>query len=273
MTYCVIAGNTLIEPSADTSIHFGIYGKVCNNIIVNSHDVGISIDFSMHTTCNGNVIRTTNASGIVIAGCAYCTVVGNMISNPGSQWILPVTPGLRCGIWGPNSPTGSAPYQIPSGNVITGNILRDDLGAHQMYYGVSLYDSSSNVNVVRGNSITGAVSASYSVPPQTNVGELETVKAPALTNSWANYGASYANSGYSRTEDGVVSLRGMVSSGTVGAVIFTLPMGYRPVNQLVFTVITSSGIGRLDIFPNGDVALASGGNEYVSISGISFVTR
>lgn len=274
MAYCFIERNILIEPSADTSIHFGVYSSVSDNIIINSHDVGISIDFTIRSVCNNNVIRTTNASGIAIPGCVDVVVDGNMLSNPGSEWISSVTAGQRCGVWAPNTPTGAAPYQTPVGNVISNNTIRDDLGTHKMYYGIYIQDvSGNNVNNVRGNYIAGAASSNYLMPVQTNIGELEAIKTPTLLNSWVNYGTPYVDLGYCKTEDSLVFLRGMVKSGTVGAIIFTLPEYYRPSNQLIFNVITSTGSGRLDIFQNGDVVLVSGGNGFVSLSGISFPTR
>jgi hypothetical protein len=170
MTYVRIDNNNIIEPSADTSIHFGIYGSVCGNTIINSHDVGISIDYSVHTKVNNNVIRTTNAGGIMAPGSTDCTFVGNMISNPGSQWKTPVSNNLRCGIMIQINNGAGGPNVEPWFNTIVGNTIRDDLGTHQMYYGIYIDPNggNTNVNAVYGNIVSGASFQAFYLPTQTN---------------------------------------------------------------------------------------------------------
>jgi hypothetical protein len=65
-----------------------------------------------------------------------------------------------------------------------------------------------------------------------------------------------------------VHLKGTVKNGTQD--IFILPVGYRPNRILVFDIISSSGLGRVDITPNGGVSFVSGGNGFVSLDGITF---
>lgn len=94
--------------------------------------------------------------------------------------------------------------------------------------------------------------------------------APALGNSWVNYGAPHASVGYKRDVHGLVHIKGLIKSGTLNSAIFTLPEGYRPSEQLVFNVISNGAIGRLDVFVNGDVKLVNGSNAWVSMDSISF---
>lgn len=95
---------------------------------------------------------------------------------------------------------------------------------------------------------------------------------------WANFagveGATYSRHGR------VVRLQGMVtkSGGTpaAGNVIGTLPDGYKPTGQLVFAAVTGSTdtFGRVDVDASGNVIWQSGGTggtDYTSLSGISFV--
>lgn len=98
----------------------------------------------------------------------------------------------------------------------------------------------------------------------------EPFTAPALLNAWAVYGASFTPPGYYKDPDGVVHLRGLIKDGTVGLVAFTLPPGYRPSGTLIFSSITSTGAGRLDVLATGDVVPQSGGNGYFTLSGMDF---
>lgn len=72
---------------------------------------------------------------------------------------------------------------------------------------------------------------------------LEAVTAPTLTNSWVNFGSTYATAGYWKDAEGMVHCTGMVKSGTVGSAIFTLPVGYRAADgkDRIFVSIGSNG--------------------------------
>jgi hypothetical protein len=88
------------------------------------------------------------------------------------------------------------------------------------------------------------------------------------TNGWVNYGVPFATAAYYKDKSGIVHLKGTVKNGTQD--IFILPVGYRPNSILVFDVISSSGLGRIDITVNGGVSFVSGGNGFVSLDGITF---
>jgi hypothetical protein len=88
------------------------------------------------------------------------------------------------------------------------------------------------------------------------------------TNGWVNYGAPFATAAYYKDKSGIVHLKGTVKNGTQD--IFILPVGYRPNGILVFDIISSSGLGRIDITVNGGVSFVSGGNGFVSLDGITF---
>lgn len=93
--------------------------------------------------------------------------------------------------------------------------------------------------------------------------------AASFSNSWVNYGSPFDNQGYAKDHQRVY-LRGVIKSGTVNAIIFNLPAGYRPANRKMLVVITDTGVGRLDILNDGNVYLISGGNGYVNLDGLSF---
>lgn len=94
--------------------------------------------------------------------------------------------------------------------------------------------------------------------------------APTLENSWVTYNTTWVKEGYIKDDFGFVHLRGLIKSGTTGTAIFNLPVGYRPEFQELFAVSTGTGLGRIDIYPNGDVKMQSGGNSYLQLSGIIF---
>lgn len=113
------------------------------------------------------------------------------------------------------------------------------------------------------------ITARISEEMSTHIAEVEWT-APTLGNSWVNFGSPHASAGYKRDVHGLVHIKGLIKSGTMNSAIFTLPEGYRPSEQLVFSVISNGAIGRLDVFVDGDVKLVSGSNAWVSLDSISF---
>jgi hypothetical protein len=103
----------------------------------------------------------------------------------------------------------------------------------------------------------------------------------AYTNNWRDYSATtYAGGQYTKTSAGLVVLRGLVAGGTEAwdNTIATLPPEYRPANRMMFYVGSydtganrSSGFGRVDILPNGDVKFMTGDNTWVSLDQIRFM--
>lgn len=60
-----------------------------------------------------------------------------------------------------------------------------------------------------------------------------------FATGWSDYGATYGPPQYSKTRDGVVSLRGLAKKANVASssgVICTLPVGFRPPTTLIFSV-------------------------------------
>ncbi len=93
--------------------------------------------------------------------------------------------------------------------------------------------------------------------------------APTLLNSWANYGSGYSTAGYYKDAMGIVHLRGVVASGS--STIFTLPAGYRPEFNGMFSTVTGLlNLGRIDVMSNGNVVFVAGSNIYASLDGITF---
>jgi hypothetical protein len=113
---------------------------------------------------------------------------------------------------------------------------------------------------------------------------LQAVKwqTPTLLNGWVYYGAPYEPPGYYMDVAGVVHLRGLVKSGTVGYAtpIFILSKPYLPVYTPIRSTPSNDLFGEVRILaandPNGApgaVVAVAGSNTWVSLSGISFSTQ
>ena len=93
-----------------------------------------------------------------------------------------------------------------------------------------------------------------------------------LSNGWANYsGSGFTTPQYTKTSDGVVHLKGLVASGTLGAAIATLPPGYRPAERLLMQTPAAGAHSRLDVWANGQITAHGASNTWVSLDGISFI--
>ena len=91
---------------------------------------------------------------------------------------------------------------------------------------------------------------------------------PGFENGWKNVGEGFAHASFYLDPIGRVHMKGNVSGGTLEKSVFTLPVGYRPPEQLVFVVATGTvSSAEVEVLSNGEV-LASG--PKVALDGISF---
>ena len=97
---------------------------------------------------------------------------------------------------------------------------------------------------------------------------------PALGSSWVSFdgGATFSLPNY-RLMYGAVWCGGFMKFGATG-VVFTLPVGMRPLKTLFFNTNANAGIAQLGVKANGDVSfmgfLAGGSNASVSLNGVQF---
>jgi hypothetical protein len=104
-------------------------------------------------------------------------------------------------------------------------------------------------------------------------GTLGTWTPLSLQHGWLNFGTPYSDLQYTKASDKIVTIRGVVKSGTTLAdtVIATLPSGNCPITRQVFSVPSNDVYGRVDV-DGCDIKLRSGSNTWLAIN-ISFVVN
>ncbi len=124
----------------------------------------------------------------------------------------------------------------------------------------------------KGNPATGWLSVTNMFYPGSYTGWTNLT----LQNAWVWYGTIYTTPQYTKAADGIVSLKGLIKSGTAtsGTVLATLPAGYRPKERLLLGVVNNGAYARVDILANGNV-IAGGAvsNIWLSLDGINFIAE
>lgn len=116
-----------------------------------------------------------------------------------------------------------------------------------------------------------AVDVDLGINYHTGTGSISTQnwQAPTLLNSWAQQ-ANYAPVGYRKDANNNVHLRGNLTGGAAGSVVFQLPAGYRPGSYLTFPAMGGGGAVWLEIRPNGDVFTATAPSGLTALNGVYF---
>jgi hypothetical protein len=98
---------------------------------------------------------------------------------------------------------------------------------------------------------------------------------PAFEHSWVNYGSTYASVSFRKDALGYVHLHGAAKSGTAGASVFTLPAGYRPLQDLVIPCALAAGTASYVIITSAGVVqgLAGAGNAGTWFDAVSFLAE
>jgi len=102
--------------------------------------------------------------------------------------------------------------------------------------------------------------------------EVGSAGEPAFSNSWVNYDiAVFRAAAFCKDALGFVHLRGVIKTGTVGTVAFTLPAGYRPAILEELVCISNGTIGRIEVDGTGTVKPGTPSNSaWVALDGITF---
>lgn len=93
---------------------------------------------------------------------------------------------------------------------------------------------------------------------------------PIFKNNWVNYNTSTHPKASFYKSNGRVYLKGLISTGTVPSVAFTLPEGYRPEYPENFGTAANGAFGYFYVDSNGDVNIQAGSNTWFSLAGHSF---
>lgn len=80
-----------------------------------------------------------------------------------------------------------------------------------------------------------------------------------FTNSWVNFGGAIQVCQYRKTGD-VVQVRGAMKSGTMSAIAFTLPSGFRPPASIAFACYSNVAFGGFIIDNTGQLSPVAGSN-------------
>ena len=102
------------------------------------------------------------------------------------------------------------------------------------------------------------------------------------TASWINWnfgGTSFNEVGFYKDSVGIVHLKGLAAQwcgggNGAGATIFTLPVGYRPLETELQVTLSNNAVNRINVNANGTVvpelAVGSASGQWISLDGVSF---
>ena len=106
-----------------------------------------------------------------------------------------------------------------------------------------------------------------------------TVYSIPLLSNWIDYGNGYGSPTYYKTIENIVHLGGLIKNGTASEwiAIGTLPPGFRPAVNRIFTTMAATATGRLlcyvDVQSTGVIIMSCpGANVWLSLDGINFPT-
>jgi hypothetical protein len=160
------------------------------------------------------------------------------------------------------------------GGVTSGGIPFLGLSVNARYGGPSLGWNRLNTTVPAMHvtfNPTAATLELYSVGAGANPltwTNLDAWVAPTLLNSWVNYNSGFTTAGYWKDIHGVVHIKGLVASGTIGSPIFQLPAGFRPIQTHIFSAVSLGAFAEVRIDTSGNVTCISGNSSWLSLDGI-----
>jgi hypothetical protein len=254
-----------------------LFGNTTNSNVAGRVDVGDNGDiifrsgsagwYSLDTirfVPNGPYTRTatTLANGWTNYGTPYANAT-SVVDNSGRIWqqglIKPGTYGDGLALRTLTSTQDTSHYALYSGYACNGWAWYDISPTHTEGLRIR------NVNP------GGCMSLQLSWYPNTFTGWT----TMTMQNSWGNYSSTWSPASYTKSSDGLVSLRGMISGGsaTYDTPVTTLPAGFRPKERLLMTTTNNSGHSRIDILPDGQVRFMGSSNVWYSLDPVSFIAE
>ena len=174
---------------------------------------------------------------------------------------------------GGTTTAGTTAFTLPSS--VTGPSAYEA----DIYPSRNAYQNSFQVNPAKTVTVRygSAYNGYWSLQSITYPNGIGTQTALPLAAGWVNYGSGYNAATYIKSSDGLVSLQGLIRSGTAtsGTTIATLPAGYRPSAYIICSTVTSPDVaGRVDVWPTGQVIIREGvSNGWLSLAGCDFVAK
>lgn len=282
---------------------------IIGNTIYNVSDYGIAADYSRNLKIAHNSVRKVGYCGIGILGAfdwdvsnnrvqqaglgIAVTLSGNAAISPFISHDVRISGNIISDITNAGGLLGDAVFVDPSAtdievtlnkvrNVFRGiacsspnsvvalNTVRDTVDRGIFVDGAgSLISGNKTVRCAAGNYYGTTLADKTIIEDSPTNG----VSATPLLNGWLNYGAPYLTAGYSR-QSGRTTLRGVLKSGlTGGSPMYVLPVGYRPIEPIRFSVPGDAvgGVANILIDTSGNVIHVSGAVAEVHLANISFV--
>lgn len=95
-------------------------------------------------------------------------------------------------------------------------------------------------------------------------------RSPTLADGW-NQRPNYSVTRYRKDENNDLFFEGEMHGGSNGAVIFTLPIGFRPLAIMNFTTQTANGLSWVQVNPDGRViCVTAAEGQYAALNGIRY---
>ena len=243
-------------------------------------------------TVRGTALQSATTATVTIT--ASQTVAGRTSSQTStmratrldvnaSSTVVPVTPTtptapvVTATLSGADSTSATFTWERVAG--ATGYNLDYNINGGSWVSGLSNSSATSyTVQGTRNQPVNVRVSAinSAATPTTSGYGNA-TITIPLFTpmillNGWSDYGGVFSTSGYTKTSEGMVVLKGLVKGGSASLVpIAQLPPGYRPGSDTVFQNSANSSVARVDVDANGNVLFEVGSNAWYSLDGINFM--
>lgn len=93
-------------------------------------------------------------------------------------------------------------------------------------------------------------------------------------NGWTNFAGGFAVAAFTKDDYGMVYLRGLIKSGTIGQDIFILPSGFNPTSAVALGTTSNDGVNYLASYvrvsTSGAVTAVAGGNSFFMLDGLAF---
>jgi hypothetical protein len=94
---------------------------------------------------------------------------------------------------------------------------------------------------------------------------------PPFQDSWENLDTtSYSTCAFRKDGQNMVYLKGTITGGGVDSTIFTLPVGYRPSQLLMFDPYGGTYNSEITVYPDGRVRKGPNYNSFACLDGIVF---